>query len=321
MSHFQGWKREYIPFTVQPPPADAHVTVISANGFIYLRLNESESTKLTGGSFQLKSYGELLGNRLPSGRLTISDGLRKNQIIYTKKSPWSYIQRILGNDLSIKLMDTIGGASFIPESLLYNNEASELSTGYCIQHNSKLSACTCPVLGSEILISNYYEIKNKVIGIISVGWADEINQIVLSALLSIWKGNRNHVVSESYNLIICLTFAKVIVVAYTNNFPEYLSTLDPTNELTLIAVNITRCSDFSKGSRILPDKMLYNMGLDFIDTELVIVTPLRLNAENLEFDVNSLSVTDALLKEYTNYDDELKAIAINIGKGKVSCEY
>jgi hypothetical protein len=59
--HFQGWKKQYTAFTTRPPSADAHILLVTDNGFIPLRL--------TGG--ELPSFGEQYAARdLRAGRLS-----------------------------------------------------------------------------------------------------------------------------------------------------------------------------------------------------------------------------------------------------------
>ena len=42
ISHFQGWKNNYFPFSTRPPPLDAHITLVTETGFIPMKFGNGE---------------------------------------------------------------------------------------------------------------------------------------------------------------------------------------------------------------------------------------------------------------------------------------
>lgn len=185
MTHFQGWKHEYTSFTTSQPPVDAHATVITQTGFIYLKVGiPRELPNLPTEAGLLRTYGEILGSSIWSGRLVPSD--LQGLSVATLGLGGYYIPRLLGNPL----LRAIGqpGVEYLADKnrQISLNSELEISTDYCAFANDKLSACSCYLLGSEITI---LKTDSTVTGqggvtLVTVGWADEVADGGADSILS-----------------------------------------------------------------------------------------------------------------------------------------
>lgn len=185
MTHFQGWKKEFTAFTTSQPPADAHVTVVTQTGFIYLRLSTArELPRLHGLGIRIKTYGETLKHRIWSGRV-IPDDIHEMSKASVGPAGY-YIPRLLGK----RLMALAGDPEIVhlvdKKQAIEANKISELRTDYCITFSENFAGCSCNLLGSQITVlrSDPSVILKEDITLITVGWADEIASGGADQLLS-----------------------------------------------------------------------------------------------------------------------------------------
>ena len=174
MTHFQGWKKEYTAFTTSMPPYDSHATLITQSGFIYLRLDDASMFVSMNSTLRIKTYGEILGDRIWSGRVSPADLLLEYSSTLELDNIF-YIPRMLGR----RLTSTVGrlrNDNSINKLRLLENNLFEIQSDYCLLFTENLASCACRVLGSDITIikvdPNAFVSHN--ITLVTVGWSDEI---------------------------------------------------------------------------------------------------------------------------------------------------
>lgn len=173
MTHFQGWKRDYYKWTMSVPPANAHVTVVTEHGVVYLKLDNLENE-----TQKLPTYGDLLSTKLNSGRVIPGDIISGLVSLGKPDSTTPmYIHRLIGKKLnelspSMHLRD-------LTKLLKYNDTFSrslELVTDYCIVYKSNFGGCGCAAVGSDIKVIRRSRANRSNLTLITVAWADEIVQ-------------------------------------------------------------------------------------------------------------------------------------------------
>lgn len=198
MTHFQGWKKEYTSFTTSQPPSDAHATVVTRTGFITLKVDIAKTLPnlpLTGA--KLKTYGEMLGNRIWSGRILPSDVRETESQLLGPAG--GYVPRLMGR----KLIDIITALDIQhlneKKRLISEHKELEMQTDYCVLFKETLSACTCPLQGSHITVlrTDPTVVQQSSITLVTVGWADEISSGAADELLTSFGNASMHKVIDS----------------------------------------------------------------------------------------------------------------------------
>ena len=243
LSHMQVWKKNYHSHTCPIPPHDSHLLVITESGLIPFRLPTR---------FQDVSYGAILGNE-----------------------SWS-IGRIR------------------PASVANFNSIQHLGSSYCLKYEADLVECACPLPFNQLDIytnsSEYITARNgfkkdsQEVTLVSIGWVSDILKLNLQRLLSHWPGpsililanrGKSHVDTFIHNQILETVHKHVNLVIVVVDINCY----SPVNSSRLYEQGNGDCygTVCATGRSLLPDNVMFNIGLDLLLTDLVVVVPAGYN--------------------------------------------
>lgn len=244
MSHFQGWKRNYYTATSQPPPLDSHLLLLSENGFIPLKI-DSLGKSLT--------FAEIFAQHSHMGRVTSQD------IELTAISGHASLAKGRGWVLP-KLM----GDTTAPQKRGGGSPGGDgFATAYCAGFSDDVKKCTCPILGSHIeiiqLAKDSGAVTEKSITLITAAWAQEFYSKSLDAMLDSWTAG-----------------PKIVVLARMDAELD-IQVTSHRQDVTVIEVDMDSCAEkmnlISPEAPVLPDNVLFNVGLDASPTDLVCISP------------------------------------------------
>ena len=292
ISHFQGWKRGYYTYTTRVPPSNAHAMVITETGIVPLKLS----------SPGVKEYAETHNN---------GDVLRAGRL---------YPAEVLQLSLTTLPTEFSSLASTTRGALSHTNDSSaetpgeSLATSYCIRFSDDLKKCTRYLLGAEITLlsaprRNSFYSRAKLasaVTMISVGWLHEyVTTGAYVPLLSSWDG------------------PKILVLAVMDE-EEVKSFNHDRQDVIIIAVNISPPSSSDGSSEresysFLPEKTLFNIGLDAALTDLVLLTPNNVHFVLHESDNSKKAISkaadEALWEEITAKSTPTQPAALVIPMG------
>ena len=161
ISHFQGWKRNYLMATTRAAPADTHALILSEFGFIPYRIPNP--------AHHIQTMGDLVTPELSvMGRVNV----QQIQEISLKLSLSGYLHRENGRG---------------------DTSSDDISTAYCGAFSTELNKCTCPLLSKDIRVvyvaANYNQNENAVT-FITAAWADDFYSGALDDTLNAWSAGQ-----------------------------------------------------------------------------------------------------------------------------------
>jgi hypothetical protein len=192
ISHFQGWKHNYLIHTTRPPPPDTHALVLSEYGFIPYRLadppKDTDNSKVGSNSHAVKTFGQLLED---SGNAHLSDGT-------ADKITWQLLEQF--HEAKTFQMQS---SSHTTKPYSLSLVRGDLATGYCGSFHEDLGKCVCSIKYDDVSVLEFagrYKVPNteksmkhesEMVTFITVAWAKDYHSGALDATIEAW-GEHGH---------------------------------------------------------------------------------------------------------------------------------
>lgn len=300
-----------------------HASSGLVNAFNILGFTASRSVHKLPTSV-IPTYGELTGAALPYGRITFVDiqtsaitrrmsELNGEPDRLNEKRPHWVLPRLMGS----------GGSSSI-SAVSGDVEGDGLVTSYCGFFSGDLKKCICPILGSHIEIANAHSNTNENaetdvdvedppddvpgITLIVVAWANEFYRDEKGNIIQSGFGNTNNLRKLLDSWILGPRLVVLGRIGRDRDLEESEIRVNY-GPYTVIEVELDVCAQIyelqqqEKGtdsntvqSMLLPEYMLFNIGLDASPTEAVSLhsyTASMSNVASFSFDFQSVAVGDS----------------------------